>query len=143
MNCVNWNQAVDFADFVGLRLPTEAEWEYVASAAGQGTYPWGNDTPTCEHSVLKECGDLNQAQPVCTSEFAPRTAIEDQPFAVCDLIGNVGEWVEDNYSLGYGNEHPREGSAHTTTNRRFRSYRVVRGGAWYCLLYTSDAADDS
>ena len=55
INCVNWRQANDFANFVGLRLPTEAEWEYVASSGDGRTYPWGEDEPSCEFMVLKEC----------------------------------------------------------------------------------------
>jgi cysteine-rich repeat protein len=100
INCVNWKQANDFANFVGLRLPTEAEWEYVASSGDQRTYPWGEETPSCDFMVLQSCSQLSQ--PVCTSDEVPRDGqLNNQLYPICDLAGNVAEWVEDNYSVNY------------------------------------------
>ena len=129
INCVNWRQANEFSNFVGLRLPTEAEWEYVASSGDGRTYPWGEDAPSCEFMVLKDCTLL--AQPVCSSIDAPRgSQLNNQRFPICDLVGNVAEWVEDNYSLNYRNASST-GIPHVTRNRRLKFYRVLRGGAWF------------
>ena len=48
-NCVNWFQANDYAKFKGARLPSEAEWEYAASAPGLSdmkgrAWQWVQDT---------------------------------------------------------------------------------------------------
>ncbi|MAD60256.1 MAG: hypothetical protein CMH49_01920, partial [Myxococcales bacterium] len=129
INCVNWRQANEFSNFVGLRLPTEAEWEYVASSGDGRTYPWGEDAPSCEFMVLKDCTLL--AQPVCSSMDAPRgSQLDNQRFPICDLVGNVAEWVEDNYSLNYRNASST-GIPVVTNNRRLKFYRVLRGGAWF------------
>jgi cysteine-rich repeat protein len=128
INCVNWRQAQQFADFVGLRLPTEAEWEYVASGGDQRIYPWGNDDPSCEFLVTRDCARTTQA--VCSSEEVPRLGqLTNQRFPICDLAGNIAEWVEDNYAPNYRDASPT-GVPFISNNRRLRFYRVLRGGSW-------------
>ena len=48
VNCVTWEQANKCARFLGARLPSEAEYEYVAKSGGQDQFwPWGNSFPYC------------------------------------------------------------------------------------------------
>ena len=65
--CASWRLARAFCQSQGGDLPTEAQWEYAASAAGRPyktLYPWGDDDPTCARAIVQreppqpcfECG---------------------------------------------------------------------------------------
>ncbi len=105
------------------RLPTEAEWEYVARAGSTTDYWWGDDIGR-NNAVCDGCGsqwDNRQTAPVCS--FKPN------PFGVYDTAGNVWEWVQDCWHENYDNA-PVDGSAWNTANGGDCARRVVRGGSW-------------
>ena len=125
INCISWRQAVNFCKWAGGRLPTESEWEYAARSAGKAiTYPWGNEEPTCDHAVMfgdrVDCGQEDTTMNVC-SKPAGNTVQ-----GLCDMAGNVWEWIQDWYHPYYTGA-PIDGSAWEIP---VGSSRVLRGGAW-------------
>ena len=134
MNCVDWNQARAFCSWAGGRLPSESEWEYAARSGGKNwTFPWGNDAPTCNYAVMDDgmtkggaveatdgCGE-DRTWAVCSKPAG------DSTHGVCDLAGNVEEWIEDCW---------REDYTGATTNAKAwvedcsRARRIRRGGRW-------------
>jgi len=126
INCVDWYQAVDFCNWAGGRLPSEAEWEYAARSEGQDIiYPWGDETATCDYAVMHD--DVNNGgcrQNRTWSVCSKPAGNTDQ--GLCDMAGNVDEWVQDWYHNSYTGA-PADGSAWESPSG---DYRVLRGGSW-------------
>lgn len=63
LSCVTWDSARAFCNFEGGELPTEAQWEYVAQAAGREQkteFPWGDDVPKCRPTDSTDRGVYNR-----------------------------------------------------------------------------------
>lgn len=127
VNCVDWDQAKKFCEWVDQkgRLPSEAEWEYAARSGGQNRkYPWGNQEATCDFAVMRDaendgCGK-DRSWPVCSKDRGNT----DQ--GLCDMAGNVWEWVED----GYQGDYRSAPSSSKALKSEGDVSRVLRGGSW-------------
>lgn len=134
----------------GYRLPSEAEYEYVAKAGGSGTYWWGEGTPAEAVENLTGERDKSPAKREWTTFFkaygdghwgpAPTGLITDDelvhPMGVFDITGNVSEWMADCWHENYV-KAPTDGSAWVNPGCE---RRVVRGGYWASAPEQSRAA---
>ncbi|MFI5301302.1 MAG: SUMF1/EgtB/PvdO family nonheme iron enzyme, partial [Polyangiales bacterium] len=125
MNCVTWQESVNYCAFKGKRLPSEAEWEY-AARGGVAThkYPWGSADPTCTlanysanpDSPVAGCGDGTSAVGSHPSGATSQ--------GVHDLAGNVEEWVGDWFAGYTATPTSSPGGPASGTQR------VAKGSSW-------------
>jgi formylglycine-generating enzyme len=119
---ISYNDAVDYANWCGKRLPSEAEWEYAArggkksknykyaggdNLAEVGWY-WANSKEKTHPVGLKKPNELN----------------------IYDMTGNVWEWTQDWFGEEYYAESPNLNPRGPATGVK----KILRGASWYSLF---------
>jgi len=104
----------------GFRLPSEAEWEYLARAGTTTGWWWGSDSAPYVMTVnsWSSANNMGKSQP--TGQKSPNA------FGLYDMAGNSKQWTEDLYG-----PYKADGSQPIPEMQTFGYHRVYRGGAWF------------
>jgi len=127
---VSWNTIQGFLSQTGMRLPTEAEWEY-AYRAGTTTAFHGytgqlsgtNDDNLLGNIAWYYAGSCSSGAYCQTRPVGGKLG---NGFGLHDMSGNVSEWVND----WYGGTYYSTSSSVNPQGPSSGTYRVLRGGYW-------------
>jgi len=123
-NYIDWYDASAFCARLGMRLPTESEWEYACRAGTTTCYHFGENWPPTSlgnYAWFREnAWNVNQ-------RYAHQVGLKlPNAFGLHDMHGNVFEWCidlwHDDYNGASTNGRSWDGSG---------SVRVFRGGCWH------------
>lgn len=125
---ISWHMAQRFIEEINrldeshrYRLPTEAEWEYVARDGQQGLRPVSVEKLAEVAWYIKNSSD--QPQTVAS--------LKVNRFGVYDMLGNAWEWVADGYA---DNTYTEQARIDPQGPQQARA-RVRRGGSYHCPVH--------
>ncbi len=100
--CVDWEEARNYCEWVGGRLPTEAEWEYAFRGGESLIFPWGDEFIGTNLNYCDGKCDQGHADDSIDDGFIKTAPVGSFPVGnswagLEDLGGNVSEWVSDWY----------------------------------------------
>jgi formylglycine-generating enzyme required for sulfatase activity len=127
---ISWNDATAYAQWVGRRLPTEAEWEFAAHGGlDNSIFPWGDELqPDGEHKMNVWQGSFPDNNLIEDGWYgtAPGGTYPPNAYGIGEMTGNVWEWCQDWFTTEHDEteENPRGPTVGET--------KVIKGGSYLC-----------
>lgn len=140
---VAFEDAAAYAEWAGLALPTEAQWETAARGGlDHAVYTWG-DQPEAEGERLANYwhGDFPWRPEAGYGRTTPVGSFPPNAYGLFDMAGNVWEWTIDWYADTRAGDPCCEAGSYDPAQPQFAvPRRVIKGGSFlcadnYCLRY--------
>lgn len=140
---MDWHRARSYCAWVGKRLPTEWEWEKAARGPDGELYPWGDEEPTCDQAVFRECAPYGckpyagKAHRWDCNEHAtkPVGSFPAGHYGIHEMAGNGYEWTS---SAGVDRIEACGDACNGLDPQGLcdgafpcKGQRILRGGSWY------------
>jgi len=129
---VSWADAIRYCGWAGVRLPSEAEWEYAARGGlVQQRYAWGDEFAPGGRTM---CNIFEGEFPTHNSAddgyvgTAPVGAFPPNGFGLFNVAGNVWEWCQDPFAPSTDRDDAPDDPAALPA----AVMRVIRGGSYLC-----------
>ena len=116
---VSWYDCQKFCKKVGVKLPTEAQWEYACRGGSSYNYCYGNDEGKLINYGWFQSNSNKRSHPVGKKK--------PNAYGLYDMHGNLWEWCADWFDEYYYRESSKKDPVGPVKGRK----RVVRGGSWW------------
>lgn len=128
---VSWADARAYCDWVGGRLPSEAEWEHAARGGLEDVpFPWGDAEP--DDDAHTPCNIWQGQFPevnTCRDGYAttaPAQSFAPNGYGLYNMVGNVWEWTSEPYRIRSLKRHVKN------RLREMKGYKLSKGGSFLC-----------
>jgi formylglycine-generating enzyme required for sulfatase activity len=140
---VAYEDAQAYADWAGLEIPTEAEWEIAARGGlNHATYTWGDKPEQLSQRLANYWhGEFPWRPEPGYGRTSPVGGFAPNGYGLFDMAGNVWEWTSDWYADDRAGDPCCEAGSYDSAQPQFRVPRkVIKGGSFlcadnYCLRY--------
>ena len=130
---VTYKDAIAYANWIGRRLPTEAEWEYASRGGLKGaSYSWGEEPPHQGQSKANTWQGHFPFTNINEDGFIGSSPVGCFPangYGLFDMTGNVWEWTNS----AYGPDHMRDyGAKGYDPQQPGVEVKTLKGGSFLC-----------